>query len=70
MTNMQGNGQSGREPNPDHRITIEAARRMIGMIGKNYDDEEITDVLGLLYGIAEEGFESYSREIESADQDD
>lgn len=64
MTNMQGNGQSGREPNPDHRITIEAARRMIGMIGRNYDDDEIAEILEVLYGIAEEAFEMYSNEPE------
>ena len=32
---------------------------MLGMIGKNYDEEEISEILGLLYGIAEEGFEVY-----------
>jgi len=33
---------------------------MLGMIGKNYDDEDIIEILSVLYGIAEEGFEEYS----------
>ena len=43
---------------------------MLGMIGKNYDDEEITEILGLLYGIAEEGFEVNSKDSERPDPDE
>ena len=42
---------------------------MLGMIGKNYDDEDIIEILEILYGIAEEGFEVYSDNNDSnADQ--
>lgn len=48
------------EPGPsDRRIGIAGARRMLGLIGNNYDDEEIQEVLDCLYGIAEEGYEIY-----------
>ncbi|SUZ33813.1 hypothetical protein ROE7235_03588 [Roseibaca ekhonensis] len=40
------------------------------MIGKNYDDEEIFEILEVLYGIAEEGFEVYSNEAERPDPDE
>ena len=56
----QNHGFEGQDCHPDRRIDIAAARKMLGMIGKNYDDDEIAEILGLLYGIAEEGFEVYS----------
>jgi|GEM_PF-4105334 len=43
---------------------------MLGMIGKNYDDEDIFEILEVLYGIAEEGFEAYSNEPERPDPDE
>jgi len=52
-------GFEGQNRHPDRRIDTAAARKMLGMIGKNYDEEEISEILGLLYGIAEEGFEVY-----------
>ncbi len=48
--------------NNEHRITIAAARRMLGMPGRNYSDEDLAEALNVLYGIAEESFETY-REI-------
>jgi len=63
--NTEDSGQ-----NPGRLITIKGARRMLGMIGKNYDDEEITEILGLLYGIAEEGFEVYSNDADEPDPDE
>jgi len=42
---------------------------MLGMIGKNYDDDEIAEILEVLYGIAEEAFQVYSSEPEQADPD-
>lgn len=59
MTNMRRNGQSDRASQQDRRITITGARRMLGMIGKNYDDEDISEILEVLYGIAEEGYETF-----------
>ncbi len=49
------------------RITNEDARKMLGMIGRNYSDEEIAEILDGLYGFAEEAFEDYhaaSRDVE------
>ena len=43
---------------------------MLGMIGKNYDDEDIIEILSVLYGIAEEGFEVYSNDPERPDPDE
>jgi len=34
---------------------------MLGIIGKKYDDEDTIEMLAVLYGIAEEGFEVYSQ---------
>lgn len=50
--------------NNEHRITISAARRMLGMLGRNYSDEDLEEALNVLYGIAEEGFEIY-RDIDT-----
>ena len=35
---------------------------MLGMVGRNYSDEDITEILDILYGIAEEGYEAYLEE--------
>ena len=62
-------GTEGTEENPQRRINVAGARQMLGMIGKNYDDEDIIEILEILYGIAEEGFEVYSDNNDSnADQ--
>ena len=53
-------GTEGSEENSQRRINVAGARQMLGMIGKNYDDEDILEILEVLYGIAEEGFEEYS----------
>lgn len=66
MTNMRRNGQSERASQQDRRITITGARRMLGMIGKNYEDEDILAILDVLYGIADEGFEAYSNQSKNS----
>lgn len=66
----QNFGPEDHNETPKHRITVQGARKMLGMIGKNYDDEEITDILGLLYSIAEESFEVYSDGPEFGDSDE
>lgn len=49
---------SESEPNPSRRnISIEAARKMLGMIERNYSDEEIAEILNCLYTIAESVYE-------------
>jgi len=53
---------SENTPDPNRRITINAARKMLGMVGRNYSDEDIAEILGILYGIAEEGYEAYLEE--------
>ncbi|WP_233586985.1 hypothetical protein [Pseudorhodobacter sp. E13] len=59
MTSMQGNGRLSRDPNPDRRISVAGARRMLGFIGKNYDDDAIAEILETLYGIAEASYEKF-----------
>ena len=51
--------ESDNVPSSGRRITIPAARRMLGMPGRNYTDEDMAEILEVLYGIAEEGFEIY-----------
>ena len=41
------------------RIDVDEARRMLGMIGRNYSDDEITEILECLYGSAEETYERF-----------
>ena len=43
----------------DRKITVAGARRMLGMIGRNYDDDQIGEVLDVLYGIAEVAYDKY-----------
>lgn len=62
-------GTGDNEQNPARRITIQSARRMLGMIGQNYDDKDITEILNILYGIAEEAFEFYSINADGDDED-
>ena len=50
------------------RITVKGARRMLGMIGKNYDDEDLTEILDILYGIAEVSYDKF-RQVEHDDED-
>lgn len=53
---------SENTPEPGHRISIRAARKMLGMVGRNYSDDDIAEILNILYGIAEEGYEAYLEE--------
>ncbi len=48
-----GGGRSSR------RISAVAARKMLGMVGRNYSGEDLEAVLDCLYGIAEASFETY-----------
>lgn len=50
----------------DRRISTAAARKMLGMIGKNYNDDQIAEVLEALYGIARNAYEAYQDEAENA----
>jgi hypothetical protein len=29
------------------------------MVARNYSDDDLSEILGILYGIAEEGYEAY-----------
>lgn len=53
--------------NADPRISIAAARKMLGMIGGNYDDSEVAEILHCLYSIAEEAYEQYQPDEISPD---
>ena len=46
-------------PLKSSKISIAAARKMLGMVGRNYSDSDILEVINALYGIAEEGYELY-----------
>jgi hypothetical protein len=59
MTDIRGHESNSENRHQERRITVAGARRMLGMIGKNYDDEEIAEVLDVLYGIAEESYEIF-----------
>lgn len=53
------------EPGPDsqsgrRRITTAGARRMLGMIGRNYDDDDIAEIVDILYTIAEAAYDDYA----------
>jgi hypothetical protein len=58
MIQRLDDNEDGCDPiNP--RITLNAARRMLGMVARNYSDEEIADLLNILYGISEEAFKAH-----------
>lgn len=71
MTENEEPTGSRKEPQEnERRISVSSARNMLGMIGKNYDDEDILGILDVLYGIAEEAFEIYAQSPDEAEQDD
>lgn len=41
------------------RISAVAARKMLGMVGRNYSDGDLEKVLDCLYGIADASFETH-----------
>ena len=41
------------------RITVNSVKRMLGMVGRNYSDEDLETLLDHLYGIAGSAFETY-----------
>ena len=45
------------------KITVSQARRMLGMISRNYSDEEIEEIIDHLYGIADVAYDKYSSEL-------
>lgn len=46
-----------QDPRSDRRITISAARKMLGMLALNYSDADMVEIIDVLYGVAEEGYE-------------
>lgn len=56
-TNGSGDN-SDRQPG-DRQITVAGARRILGLIGRNYNAEQIAGILDALYGIAELAYEDY-----------
>ena len=51
--------QSSESSKRSQAISITAARKILGMVGRNYSDADLEEVLRCLYGIAELGFEYY-----------
>lgn len=67
MKHIDKPGSDAAQPGDnDRRISTAAARKMLGMIGKNYDDDRIAEVLDALYGIARNAYEVYQDEAENA----
>lgn len=58
---------SGRN---DRQITIAAARKMLGMLARNYTDADMAEIIDVLYGIAEEGFDLHQDIGCPSDQDE
>lgn len=56
MHKNQTPGDSGFD---NRRISIKDARRILGMLSRNYGDDDMQEVLDVLYGLAEEGYEIY-----------
>ena len=54
----------------DRRITIAAARRMLGMLARNYSDADLAEIIDVLYGIAEEAFDLYQDIGRTSDQEE
>lgn len=54
-------------PNQNGRISIAAARRILGMVSRNYSDEDVSEILDALYGMAEESFEIYTYNAHPSD---
>lgn len=63
---MVNSTAGGGEHSSPRRIGVSDARQMLGMIGGNYDDEDLAEVLEILYGLAEEGYETF---LANADQE-
>jgi len=45
---------------PSSRLTIKQARKALGMIGRNYSDEDIVEILRLMRDIAELSYSDIS----------
>lgn len=57
-----------KTPRSDHRISTKAARKMLGMVGRNYSDDDLQAILTILYGMAEEGYEVYVTQIDQLNE--
>lgn len=68
--NEAPNGGRGDHQENERRISIASARSMLGMIAQNYEDEDVLEALEILYGIAEEAFEEFSRDSQQSPPDD
>ena len=56
------------QPEPGQsRISVAKARRILGMVAKNYSDEEIAEIVDLLSEVAEL---SYRQFLETGDHDE
>jgi hypothetical protein len=51
-------------PGPDNKISVKAARKMLGLISRNYSDDDLQAILAILYGMSEEAYEIYRCETE------
>ena len=43
------------------RITISQARKSLGMIGRNYSDEDVSEILRLMRDVAELSYDDLDR---------
>lgn len=59
-----------QDPTLDWRISISAARKMLGMLARNYSDADMAEIIDVLYGIADEGFELYQDIGRTSDQEE
>lgn len=59
MTDQLNTGDPIDPSTSNRRITVPAARRMLGMVGRNYSDTDLEELLDCLYGIAGASFETY-----------
>jgi hypothetical protein len=58
MKSHSDNNQYG-SPRGKRRITISKARRILGMISRNYSDNDIQEIIDILYGMAETAYDEY-----------
>ncbi len=54
----------------ERRITVSKAKRILGMIARNYSDEEIEGLLDILYGLGEAGFDLYQESLNHGDNEE
>jgi hypothetical protein len=64
MTHLEWDGEASKR---QRRISAKAARRMLGMVGRNYSDADFEEILDCLYSIAELGFDLYQEHSAKGD---